>query len=305
MSVKAKWVKKRAKPITGFKKFLDNNNLFMYPISYHNFFKALTKSIRIKPTYLIIGASRSGTTAMYDYLSKNRYGYRSPHKELHFFDKYFHKGILWYRGNFPTIFHKFYLEKILHKKIVTGEATARYLLLPLVAKRISKCLPDIKLIVMVRNPIERAFSHYRREFEKDNESRTFNAVVETEIKYLSSLPQNFNNNDLEEYAERFLKAPYLGRSLYNQQLQMWLKYFNKKQILLVKSEDFYQDPWSSLDKIYSFLATKNYSNSPKLKIKQNASGYKVTLDPNIKKKLNDFFSPHNQMLKKEWGITFS
>ena len=116
MSVKPKWVKKRAKPITGFKKFLDNNNLLMYPISYHNFFKALTKSIRIKPTYLIIGASRSGTTAMYDYLSKNRYGYRSPHKELHFFDKYFHKGFLWYRGNFPTIFHKFYLEKILHKK---------------------------------------------------------------------------------------------------------------------------------------------------------------------------------------------
>ena len=305
MSTKPKWVKKRAKPITGFRKTLDNHNLLMYPVSYPNFFKALTKSIRIKPTYLIIGASRSGTTAMYDYLSKNRYGYRAPHKELHFFDKYFHKGFQWYKGNFPTIFHKFYFEKILHKKIVAGEATARYLLLPIVAKRISECIPDIKLIVMVRNPIERTFSHYRRQFEKDNESRTFEDVVDAEIEYLSSLPSTFDDDNLDEYAERFLKAPYLGRSLYYQQLQMWLKYFNKKQILLLKSEDFYQDPWGSLDKAYSFLGTKNYDKPPNLKIKQNASGYKIPLDDITAKKLTDFFNPHNQMLKKEWGISFA
>ena len=305
MSVKPKWVKRKSKTLTGYKKFLDDNNLLMYPISNHNCFKALTKSIRIKPTYLIIGASRSGTTAIYDYLSKNRFGYRSPLKELHFFDNYFHKGFLWYKGNFPTIFHKFYLEKILHKKIVCGEATARYLISPLVAKRISKCIPDIKLIVMVRNPIDRAFSQYRRRFEKDSESRTFSDVVETEIEYLSSLPQSFNNDNLDKYAERFLKAPYLGRSLYEQQLLMWLKFFDKKQILLLKSEDFYQNPSNSLDKIYSFLGTKNYGNYQSLKIKQNASGYVIPLEPNVKKKLIDFFSTHNHILKKEWGITFS
>lgn len=305
MLPKTKWKKKTAKPLTGFRKTLDNHNLTMYPISYYNFFRALTKSIRILPTFLIIGPSRTGTTALYDYLTKNRFGYRAPHKELHFFNKYYHKGLLWYRGNFPTLFHKFYLENILHKKIIAGEATARYLHDPLVAKRVFDSIPNIKLIVMIRNPIERAFSHYRRQYEKDNESRTFETVVEKEIAYLSSRNTTFDDDNLDEYSERFFIAPYLGRSLYYEQLQIWLKYFKKKQILLLKSEDFYREPLNSLDKAYSFLGTKNYNKHAKLKIKKNAGGYKIPLNSSTEQKLIDFFKPHNQMLYDEWEIDFS
>ena len=295
---------KKSKQLTGIRGFLDKKNLIMYSISYYNLFRGLTKWIRINPTFIIIGAGRSGTTALCDYLTKNKDGFEASTKELHFFDEYFDKGIKWYRGNFPTIFHKFYLENILHRKIIAGEATAAYLHNPLVAKRVASTIPDVKLIVILRNPVDRAHSHYRRRFERGGENNSFENVMEKGLTYLQ---QKKDKEVLDKVPQQYLSHSYISRGLYYEQLKIWTKYFPKSQIFLIKSEDFFDDPLSVLHKVYKFLGKKNINlkNISNLKINKNIGGYNVKLDQNLRRKLTNFYKPHNEKLNKFWNVDFS
>lgn len=295
---------KKSKQLTGIRRFLDKKNLIMYPISYCNLFRGLTKWIRIDPTFIIIGAGRSGTTALYDYLTKNKDGFEAPTKELHFFDEYFDKGIKWYRGNFPTIFHKFYLENILNRKIIVGEATATYFHNPLVTKRIASTIPHVKLIVMLRNPVDRAHSHYKRRYERGGENNSFEDVIEKGLTYLQ---QKKDNEILDKVPQQYLSHSYISRGLYYEQLKIWTKYFLKSQIFLIKSEDFFDDPSSVLYKVYKFLGKKNVDlkNISNLKINKNIGGYNRKLDQNLRKKLTNFYKPHNEKLNKFWNVDFS
>lgn len=285
-------------------KLLDRNNLVVYPISYYNIFRGLTKWFRINPIFLIIGASRCGTTALYDYLTKNIDGFPAPVKELHFFDQQFEKGVTWYRGNFPTIFHKFYLEKLRNRKIIAGEASARYLHNPFVAKRIAKTMPDVKLIVMFRNPVDRTYSHYSRRFVKGGEHRSFEQVVNEELTFLEQKHEPKTSKDV---STRYMLHPYLSRSLYYNELKVWAKYFPKSQILVIKSEDFFKEPHEVLRKVYDFLGKKNIDLEKILdsNVNRNKGGSDVKMDQNIRKKLIEFFKPYNEKLNKFWNIDFS
>src|SRR2546423_13513556 len=125
-----------------------------------NLFRRLTHKIRIIPDFLIIGGQKCGTTSLYYYLIEHPNIAPAVRKQMHFFDNRFKKGFGWYKSNFPTIFSKWY-KTFLHKqKFVSGEATPYYLFHPLAASRVHQFLPDVKLIVLLRNPVNRAYSHY-------------------------------------------------------------------------------------------------------------------------------------------------
>src|SRR5258706_8298254 len=94
-------------------------------------------------------------------------------KELHFFDKKFHKGLLWYRAHFPTSIQKRLFEYTHKQVFVTGEASAYYLFHPHVPKRVAQTLPHVKLVVLLRNPIDRAYSQYNFEVELGRETLSF------------------------------------------------------------------------------------------------------------------------------------
>ena len=104
-----------------------------------------------KPNFLIIGAQRCGTTSLYNYLIQHPQIVPSSKKEVHFFDLNFHLGQSWYEKHFPEV----------SDNILTGEASPYYIFHPLCPKRIFDYDPSVKLIVILRNPIDRAYSHYR------------------------------------------------------------------------------------------------------------------------------------------------
>lgn len=272
------------------KNFILKNNLTTFPISINGIFRSVTRKFRVYPTFIIIGSSRCGTTALYDYLTKNKHGFPATLKEIHFFDSYFDKGMNWYKANFPTFFHR---------KIITGDSTTAYLENSLVAKRVFLTLPKIKLIILVRNPVDRAFSNYKK--KSNNLKRkgmklpfSFDDIIEKELAYLKSKP-----------FDSYSACPYVSRGLYYQQLKVWEKYFSRKQILIIKSEDFFQEPLVILEQVYNFLGVEKFTFNSNIKVNQNKSEEDETLNPNTRKKLQGFYRSSNEKLLRFWNVDFT
>ena len=126
--------------------------------------------IRLMPEFIVIGAQRCGTTSLYAYLSSHPQVVPAIKKEVHFFDYNFGKGLDWYRSHFPRW----------TPMGVTGEATPYYMFHPNAAKRVYQVIPQTKLIMLLRNPIDRAYSHYHHEVRLGVESATFQEAIRLE-----------------------------------------------------------------------------------------------------------------------------
>src|SRR5947208_4822180 len=120
----------------------------------------VTAPIRLLPDFLVIGAQRGGTTSLYHYLQAHPCIKLANTKDTHFFDKKYNKGLTWYRGHFPIWLEKAYAQQVRRQTFVMGEASPSYLFHPHVPKRVKQALPHVKLIVLLRNPVDRAYSQY-------------------------------------------------------------------------------------------------------------------------------------------------
>jgi|SRR5690242_3518862 len=121
----------------------------------------------ILPHFLIIGAQRCGTTSLFEYLARHPDVAPPSAKELHFFDSEYHKGDAWYRERFPSLRNGF----------ITGEATPYYIFHPHTPTRVRDWNSKVKLIVLLRNPVDRAYSHYHHEVRLGTESLDFETAL--------------------------------------------------------------------------------------------------------------------------------
>src|SRR5580692_9445955 len=123
------------------------------------------------PGFLIVGAQRCGTTSMYRALSEHPEVRKAVlHKGVHYFDMNYGRGLGWYRAHFP----------LARGGGVTFESSPYYLFHPLAAERIAADLPGVKLIVLVRDPVERAYSAYTHERARGFETESFEQAIERE-----------------------------------------------------------------------------------------------------------------------------
>ena len=131
------------------------------------------------PDFIIIGAQKSGTTSLYDFLIKHPAIAPAAKKELHYFSVQYARGELWYRSNFPTNLSRSAFYKKTTQRLLSGEASPLYLFYPMVPDRMKEILPDVKLIVILRNPVDRAYSHYHHSLRKNMEPMSFERAVRT------------------------------------------------------------------------------------------------------------------------------
>ena len=188
-----------------------------------------------KPNFFCIGAQKSGTTLLYEHLKNIDDIYLPDIKELHFFDtpdKY-EKGIDWYTEAYFKNANSF-------SKV--GEITPSYLFLKEVPKRIYTSLgKDLKFIVMLRNPIQRAYSQYIMRYRKNEEKYSFNDALILELSRTKA-----NGEYMRQYS-------YAQRGFYVSQIEEYLKYFDKKQFMFILFDEFIinQDLW--IEKICKYL----------------------------------------------------
>ncbi len=268
--------------------------------SANKLFYNTTGFAHILPDFLIIGAARSGTTSLYEYLIQHPSIIKGIGKEVYFFDKEFQKGVNWYKSFFPTKFTKSRLENKLQTSCLTCEATPRYLYHPSSPKRVFEIIPHIKLIVLLRNPIDRAYSHYQMEVSSGNEELSFENAIDQEKNRISYDMQKMENDE-NFYSVNFYRKSYLTRGIYVNQIKRWFKYFPREQFLILKSEDLYSDPSKTYSKVLDFLALPKFElNSFKAHRMRKYSD----IVPETRKKLADYFKPHNKQLYELLGKNF-
>lgn len=251
-----------------------------------------TGSTHVLPDFLIIGAARCGTTSLYQYLTEHPSIIPGVGKEIYFFDKKFAKGVNWYKTFFPTKLSMSRAESKQKNKCLTGEATPRYLHYPHAPKRIFELIPNVKLIVLLRNPTDRAYSHYQMEVSSGNEELSFEDAIEQEEKRIKEDMKKMKNDE-NFYSVNFYRKSYLTRGIYVEQLKRWFKFFPKEKFLILKSEDLYSDPSKIYHQTLDFLGLKKYElNSFKAHRMRKYS----SISKETREKLTDYFRPYNEQL---------
>lgn len=252
--------------------------------------------LRPFPNFLIIGAQKAGTSSLYKYLIQHPAILPAYQKEIHFFtipDLYF-KGHSWYRAHFPT--------GLMRGKNLTGEASPSYLFFPLVPERVHKAMPQIKLIVLLRDPAARAFSNYHHQVRRGLETLSFEQAIEQESERLGNDLQKTIDNPTFHSLE-LAHHSYLLRGRYVDQIRRWRRYFSPEQMLILKSEEFYDNPQQIVSQAASFLELPNWEANPAIFQRFNPGAYDK-MPPKTRQFLTDYFKSANEELYDFLGRDF-
>ena len=247
------------------------------------------------PDFVVIGGKKCGTSFLYHLLSQHPLVEPASAKELHFFDRHFDEGVEWYRRCFPQ-------PKIKDGRMtITGEGTP-YMHSRLVPERMVEVIPRARLIVLLRNPVDRAYSDYQQVVSKGRETRTFEEAVCLEGTMRTQEARSFGKEETTpeggDSAGLDDNSEYLSRGVYLDQLLRWLRFFNKEQMLVLKSEDFFEGPAETLRVAYGFLGLPEWEpEASEIKPKKlNKGDYEGEMDPTTRRRLEEYFGPHNRRL---------
>jgi hypothetical protein len=261
--------------------------------------------MRLWPDFLIIGTQRGGTTALYHYLKTHPSIVPATTSDIHFFDKKYRNGLAWYRAHFPTMWAKAYAQQIRKRSLVTGEGSSSYLFYPHAPKRVAEVLPHAKIIALLRNPVDRAYSQYYHAIELGHETLSFEEAIQGEEERTSQERDKILKD--EQYvSDTYIHRSYLTRGIYVDQLQAWMRFFPREQFLILKSEDFYVNPIAIFKQVLSFLNLPE--TEPQLNKKDytqdSYNTYFSQMDPAIRTHLLEYFRPHNARLYEFLGVDF-
>jgi len=255
--------------------------------------------MRLMPDFIIIGAQRCGTTSLYRCLSKHAYVTPALRKEIHFFDINYRNGMTWYRAHFPSFWTKIFRQSR-KSCFITGEASPYYVFHPHAPRRIASVIPSVKLIVLLRNPIDRAYSHYHHAVRQGLEPLSFEDAIEKEEGRLSGEMEKMLKDE-NYYSYSHQKYSYLSRGVYADQMKAWMTLFPDEQILTLNSEDFYTNPQVVVDRVFQFLNLPGWEVEED--IKYNIGTY-IPMDPKTRGRLMDFYREHNERLYELLGTEF-
>ncbi len=254
-----------------------------------------TAPVRTLPDFVIIGAQKCGTTFLYQLLVQHPHVKPAFAKEVHYFDLNFRKGDNWYRSYFP-------LQVRYSRKYITGEASPYYLFHPHAPRRASAVVPDAKLIVLLRNPVDRAYSHYQHQVKRvkgeARETLTFEEAIEAEERMLPGEVSKMLQDEYYESSSHRSRS-YLSRGIYIDQLLAWSRFFQRKRMLILKSEDLFSDTTSVLGRMLDFLEIPHWT--PETVSIPNKREY-TGVSPLIRQRLDEYYKPQNQRLYEYLGV---
>ena len=274
----------------------------LYRIIYYQLIQrhvfAITGFIRVIPDFLVIGAKRCGTTSLYQHLPEHPCISKSPYDNMGFFNDNFHLGVNWYKSFFPTTFTR---NKIKSKfgDFLAFDVTTKYMEEESTANNVYQTKPNMKIIIILRNPVDRAYSQYHLSVRQAAERRSFEDVVEENMNRL-----NKESHEHHEIKPRFSAKEdnYLKKGLYALQLRYWLKIFPRENILVVSTEEFESNQQIIYNKIFEFL---NISKFEVKNTKKMEKGNYQPMKSETRNLLLDYFRPHNHELFELINMEFN
>jgi hypothetical protein len=239
----------------------------------------------MKPDFLIIGAAKSGTTSLITDIRRHPDIF-TPGVEVNYFSHYFEKGDDWY------------LAKFRGSERFCGEKSTSYMYAPVCAKRIFDFNPSIKLIILLREPVKRAFSNWTMRHVQHRlliQAHTFNSRGRQQIGNLGFAHLFKDYLACQTDPVRFYEPmDIFERGLYMDQIERFLSFFPREQLLILVAERYFRTPEETLKRISHFLETDDFpAIPPAWKRKME---YPVTLDEKIANEVRSFYKPHNDRL---------
>lgn len=234
------------------------------------------------PAFVIVGAQRGGTTSLYRYLAAHPGVLPASRKELHYFTNRHDRGPDWYRSQFPPT----------PPGTITGESTPYYLFHPHAPRRLHAFAPDVKLIVLLRNPVDRAYSHYQLQVRRRHETLPFEEAIAREKERLAGELEKLIEDD-RYVSFNYQHYSYLARGRYVDQLRSWFAVFPREHFLILRSEDLYQDPAAVVRTVTAFLGLPPVELADP---RPHNDGHYAALRPETRRRLAACFSPKNEEL---------
>jgi hypothetical protein len=279
-------------------------------------YRAITSPVRVLPDFAIIGGQKCGTSSLYEYLAEHPDIVPAFAKEIHFFsDSLGRRGTLpgklaarlggrstlIYRAHFPTAAYRTYVRRARGSEPITGEATPYYLFHPSAPARMRQTVPRARLVVLLRDPVQRAYSHYHHEVRRGTERLSFEEAVEREPERLAGEREKILSGR-GYYSFSHHHYSYLSRGLYLEQLENWRRFFPEERFLILKSEDLFADPAAILEQTLDFLGLPPMQSAGYGR--RNEGSY-PEMNPATRERLANYFRPHNERLYEYLGRDFS
>lgn len=260
-------------------------------------FAVLTAGSRPLPDFLIVGTKRGGTTSMWNWLVEHP-GVVGMYPEVrgskssdYFFDGGV-RGERWYRSHFHTRRHREALEERRGHRVVTGEASPLYMYDPRVCAQVVTLMPRIKVIVQLRNPVDRAFSHWQERVQQQVEPLSFRAALDAEEQRTSGELERMLA-DPAYYSQAFDWFSYRDRGVYEPQVARWLGALPSSQVHIVNSEEFSADEQGVMNGVSDFLGVPRYERQG---FARHNLSTRAAMDEATRAELGRFYRPHNARL---------
>lgn len=249
--------------------------------------RRLTAFARALPDFLVVGAAKAGTTSLYEYLSQHPDVRPAARKEVHYFDVNHDRGPGWYRARFPVAVLK-------RRTWITGEASPYYLQHPEAPERVRSLLPGVRLIAVLRDPVERAHSHWRHYRRSGEETRPFADVLDEEERLLPELERRLLDGDTDALdAHRHLGL--LARGRYAEQLERWLKVFPREQLLVLESEELFTRPADAYARTLEFLGLRPFTGA-RFEVHNRGSDSGTDISPTLARRLARYYAEPDRRL---------
>jgi hypothetical protein len=252
--------------------------------------RAWTGPMRKTPDFLIIGTQKGGTSSLFHYIGQHPAARVSVVREVHYFDLNYTQGPAWYRGYFPPRWDT----------RITGEASPFYLFHPRVPERVKQVVPGAKLIVLLRDPVERAFSHYRMNVKDGTEPLSFEEAVASEHRRIRDDLERMQLDELYTGRDYRLYS-YIQLGFYDRQMQRWLRHFPAEQMLVLKSEEFFGNTERVVQRVFGFLGL---DQDVRIDYSGRNEWRPGDIHPETRARLQAVFAPHNANLSMIAGEEF-
>jgi hypothetical protein len=261
----------------------------------------LTAAARLLPDYLIVGGKRCGTTSLQAAIASHP-AVLPPHsgKGTRYFDVNFDKGFRWFRGHYPTQLDARYRAARVGSPVISGEASPYYCFHPAAFERIATALPDVKLLFVVREPIQRAVSHYHWEVRHGFEELSLaDALSKEEERLAGERERLLADSSYLSFAHRHWS--YQARGQYADQLAQAHRWFGADQIMLLRFEDFFADPAANIGPVFDFLGLEDFALPAFPSLER---GGEPVPDDVARRRLASAFERSNAVLAERYGVDY-
>jgi len=259
-----------------------------------------TGAVRILPDVLVVGAMRCGTSSLYRTLGAHPSVVPSLRKEIGYFSVDHARGENWYRAHFPTVATRA-AYALLGRSLLTFECTPDYLLSQHAPRRAKALLPDAKIIVLLRDPVERAFSHYKHIVAHKTETLSFKDALAAEDERIRRELDDETRSPDAPMGKHLLRFSLRRRGHYKEQLARWLEHYDGSRVLVADADGFFSNPAALFDRVLSFVGLpswmpsefKNYSYTDQ---GEAAKRKQSKIEPALVEELRAHFARENEGL---------